>query len=137
MARSFDGKRKSGSRPSDAERISAPLGRKLLFEALEPRILLSADTKPIAAPAIDARESGPGQVFVLDLDGASGVDYDGPVRVDNISLPAFAAPGDLAGQEGAVIAALIATLEIEFAGTDILFSLEAPQAGEFSTIFVG
>ena len=47
-------------------------------------------------------------LILLDLDGATGVTFDGPVHVAGIDVPAFRAPTPLAGQEAAIGAALLA-----------------------------
>src|SRR2546422_993012 len=44
-----------------------------------------------------------GQVFYLDFDGASGVRYNGPVRVEDVQVDRFKAPGEFIGQEDAII----------------------------------
>src|SRR3954469_11904835 len=147
-----------------------PFKRKPLFEALEPRVLLSADVSPfanaawtlagvapistVAAPelqsytvSLGAASSEPSyvrfiaadgetllddrsaaqpddhalvldavayaddrQVFVLDFDGASDVDYRGPVEVDHLDIAALRAPAHLSGQEPAIIDALLDAL---------------------------
>src|SRR5258706_6264453 len=162
------------SRKAPARRSSPsspPYRRKLLFEALEPRILLSADLNPAHEALLDAavaplmRVVEPQQpsyilssqtdqprqivqvdstiatyaeqIFFVDLDGANDVDYDGPVKVDDIDVRPFAAPGALAGQEAEVAAAMVAKLNAEFGRLGITFTDQAPAAGEYSTIHVG
>ena len=137
MSRRFDRHLKPGSHQRGSSSASPAFRRKLLFEALEPRILLARDVEHWSSLETGVPDLPSGQVFVLDFDGASGVDYVGPVRVTDVDVPAFAAPGKLAGHEDEIITALVATLETEFAATHINFTLEAPQAGEYSTIFVG
>src|SRR5262249_14139164 len=78
-----------------------------------------------------------GQVIVLDLDGAHGVNYDGPVTVSGIDVPAFRGPGHLAGQEQAVVASLLGALQQQFAAAGVTFTTEAQAAGEYSTVYVG
>jgi hypothetical protein len=79
-----------------------------------------------------------GQVFYLDHDGASDVTYDGPVHVDHLEIPAFQAPGDLAGQEAAVVDLVLASLDERFSGLDVTFATAQPDIGtEYSTIHVG
>src|SRR4249920_941372 len=148
-----------------------PFKRRPIFEALEPRLLLSADLSPLAtagstlhadpqagqvadpgAPSytlsFGARQdphlvfdtgapAGESQFFVLDVDGASGVRYEGPIALENLEIAPLRAPAHLVGQEQAVIDALLATLEREFAGTGVRFATEPPDEGEFSTIHVG
>ena len=55
--------------------------------------------------------AGP-QVFYLELAGASGVDYDGPITVHGIDVPAFVAPQRFAGQEATIAAALAAAVQL-------------------------
>ncbi|HEX6132062.1 MAG TPA: zinc dependent phospholipase C family protein, partial [Actinomycetota bacterium] len=91
---------------------------------------------PAAVPG--SGPSPPGaQVIHLDLDGAEGVDYHGPVSVTGIDVPAFAAPGALAGQEQAIAAALRDEVEALLAGQDVVVTLERPASGDYSTIYVG
>src|SRR5262245_19138093 len=78
-----------------------------------------------------------GQVVFLELRGAQGIRYDGPVPVAGIDVTAFQAPRPLRGQEGAVAAALLAALQQDFAGTGVTFTTERPQGGNYSTVYVG
>src|SRR3954471_11517444 len=61
----------------------SPLRRGHAVEQLENRTMLSVG----------------GQVFYVDSQGARGVDYRGPVTVDDVDVPAFAAPGGLEGKK--------------------------------------
>ena len=86
-------------------------------------------------PAVDRFD---GQVICLDFDGAQDVDYNGPVTVENIDVPAFAAPGHLAGQEQAIIAQVLDRIDDTSADTRLAFSTEKPaEALTYSTIHVG
>ena len=55
----------------------------------------------VDSPSVDRFD---GQVIYLDFDGAEDVTYNGPVTVGPFDVPAFEAPGELAGQEEAIIA---------------------------------
>ncbi|MBI1398269.1 MAG: LEPR-XLL domain-containing protein, partial [Betaproteobacteria bacterium] len=140
---------RSASSPAPA------LRRKAFLEELEPRLLLSAT--PLEPTALIpgylaesgasgqtvSADTGPsgdmqGQVFLLDLDGALGVDYHGPVEVSDIDVPAFRAPDALAGQEDRVVAAMLDALSGFFPGMGVSFTLAPPvDGGAFSTIYVG
>jgi len=97
-------------------------------EAMEQRVMLS-----VAA----AREGASGQVFYLDLDGAGKVDYRGPVTVNGISIPAFTAPAELAGQGQKIIGAMLAELKGAFPGGDVSFTTQRPKGIDYSTIYLG
>ena len=84
----------------------------------------------------DGRESGR-QVVFLSLDGAQDVDYFGPVTVEGIHIPAFAAPGMFAGQEADVLRTLTWTLSQSPLGANTVFTTARPQDGEFSTVYIG
>src|SRR6266545_4477785 len=167
--------------------LAPPFRRKILFEALEPRLLFSAD---VASPAVDellqaaavpqdeqrapallqgeasgapaaadaavydtdpasgasiidegvpsSADAGPaGQLIFLDLDGALGVDYEGPVSVDDIDVAAFSASGALAGHEDEIAASILALLDEAFSGSGVAFTLDQPLVGDFSTIYIG
>ncbi|MHB1241780.1 MAG: zinc dependent phospholipase C family protein, partial [Gaiellaceae bacterium] len=106
-------------------------------EGDEPAGADSAAGDTAAAGGSGRAPPGP-QVIYLDVDGASGVDYAGPVTVTGIDVPAFAAPERLAGQEAAILAALEAAVERELAGQDVVITLERPADGTpYSTIYVG
>jgi len=116
--------------------------RRLICEALEDRRLLSIGAHPLELPgmylvdpSVDRFE---GQIVYLDFDGAENVTYNGPVTVPNIVVPAFEAPGDLAGQEHAIIEEVFAQLAITFADTGVAFTADRPASHkDYSTIFVG
>ncbi len=78
-----------------------------------------------------------GQVVFLSLDGATGVDYHGPISVEDIDVPAFVAHGNLAGQEDDVLLAMVQTLNSASGDMNVVFTTEHPQAGEFSVVYVG
>lgn len=78
------------------------------------------------------------QVIYLDFDGEQNVVYNGPVAIGSFDIPAFQAPGDLAGSEVEVMASVTAHLNDLFAGTGVLFTLDQPQeAGTYSTVYIG
>ena len=99
------------------------------------------------APALHLSEMRPvdtdlrplqGQLIYLDFDGELGLSYRGPVRVDGVEVSAFRAPGDLAGQETALIGSTLSTLNEQFATLGVRFTSARPGAGiEYSTIYVG
>ena len=79
-----------------------------------------------------------GQVIYLDFDGEEDVTYDGPVTVGNVDVPAFAAPGSLAGSEQAVIAGVKNRLVETFADAGVRFVTQKPVDGiSYSTIYIG
>ena len=79
-----------------------------------------------------------GQVIYLAFDGAEGVIYNGPVTVGPFDVPAFHAPGELAGQEQTIINQVLANLQDIFAGSGVTFTAEQPSEGtEYSTIYIG
>ena len=77
------------------------------------------------------------QVVYLSLDGASDVDYHGPINVEDIDVPPFVARGHLAGQEADVLRALNEVLAEDSAGSNLIFTNQQPQAGEFSVVHIG
>ncbi|HEX6131214.1 MAG TPA: hypothetical protein VF044_05755, partial [Actinomycetota bacterium] len=105
-------------------------------EGDEPAGAESSATDTAAAGGSGRSPPGP-QVIYLDLDGAAGVTYAGPVTVTGIDVPAFAAPARFAGQEAALAAALQAAVERALAGRDVVVTLTRPAAGDYSTIYVG
>ncbi|MDP8942565.1 MAG: zinc dependent phospholipase C family protein, partial [Actinomycetota bacterium] len=85
-----------------------------------------------------AAGTAPPQVVHLDLDGARGVTYEGPITVRGIDVPAFVAPAAVRGQEAAVGESLKAGLDALFAGQGVIFTLQQPEPGsEYSTIYIG
>ncbi|MBI4307637.1 MAG: LEPR-XLL domain-containing protein, partial [Chloroflexi bacterium] len=107
---------------------------------IEPRLRVSgtAPTLPglhLVDPPVDRFD---GQAIYLDFDGAEDVDYNGPVTIENIDVPAFSAPGSLVGQEQAIIAEVLTRLADTFADTGLTFVTDKPVAGSlYSTIYVG
>jgi len=79
-----------------------------------------------------------GQIFYLDFDGTQDVIYNGPVTIGPFDVPAFEAPGELAGQEDIIISKVLSELEQTFTGMGIIFTTEQPSVGtEYSTIYIG
>lgn len=107
--------------------------RSLRWEPLEERVVLSGMTPWDAGPFEI------GQLIYLDFDGAENVTYDGPVRIENIDVPAFSAADlNLPGQEGEIIAAAIAQLNAEFATANVVFTLTEPKSfTDYSTVYIG
>jgi hypothetical protein len=78
------------------------------------------------------------QLVYLDFDGASGVTFDGPVKMDNIDVRPFsAADAGLAGSERQIIADSVAQLDAWFMPIGVSFTEIKPASGDFSTIYVG
>ena len=108
-----------------------------MFEQLEPRLLLSASLPGLhlVDPTVDRFD---GQVIYLDFDGENDVTYNGPVTVEGIDVPIFSAPGELAGQEQAIISQVLSQLDDTFAETGLTFTLTVPDTNlNYSTIHVG
>src|SRR5439155_19295015 len=99
---------------------------------------ISAAPPGLAPLGADEVGSLKGQVFFLDLSGATDVRYNGPVTVTDIDMPAFRVPGNLAGQEAAVVSSLVASLAKTYAGTGVIFTTQRPVTGtDYSTIYIG
>lgn len=78
------------------------------------------------------------QVVFLDFDGAADVTFNGLIVVEGIDVPAFEAPGQLAGLEGQIISDVLGRLEATFAGTGIIFTTAHPDlSSSFSTVLIG
>ncbi|MEN6496915.1 MAG: hypothetical protein ABFD16_21705, partial [Thermoguttaceae bacterium] len=115
--------------------------RRVLCETLEDRRLLSIGPYP-ELPGLELVDPRPGQfdgqIVYLDFDGAEGVDYNGPVVVKDINVPAFKAPGALAGHEQEIIADIVSQLDATFAGAGVDFTASKPATGtQYSTIYIG
>jgi hypothetical protein len=79
-----------------------------------------------------------GQIIYLDFDGAHDVIYNGPITVGPFDVPAFQAPGGLAGQEQPIILRTLAGLEEIFAGSGVVFTTGRPSVNQpHSTIYIG
>ncbi len=106
--------------------------RRLACEPLEDRRMLSIGPYP-DLPGLHLVDPHPdqfeGQIIYLDFDGAEDVTYNGPVVVEDIDIPAFEAPGELAGQEQEIIADVMTQLEQTFAGCGITFTTTLPAEG--------
>ena len=115
--------------------------RRLLCEALEDRRLLSIGCLPalpgmhLVNPNLDNLR---GQIVYLDFDGAKDVDYNGPVTVKNIDVPAFTTPSEFAGKEQNIVAGLLDRLDVVFHSANIAFTTSEPSANvPYSTVYVG
>ena len=122
-------------------RRRSPSSRRLRFEPLEDRRLLSADVYP-SLPGMTLPDpiegQSAGQIVYLDFDGATGVVYDGPIVVEDVDVPVFSLPGESAGREEEAIAAVLAGLEATFADAGVLFTTQPPSGGTgYSTVYVG
>lgn len=135
------------------------------MECLESRVLLSGDAAlvdtpdlgPVArdtaaicvqaghrlpalpglAPVGLAPEDLAGQVVVLDMDGAEGVVYNGPVQVGPFDVPGLALAGGLGGQGQAVADLILAGLTRTFAGSGLVFTAEEQGPGHaHSTVYI-
>ena len=138
---------------------SPPFPRKLLFELLEQRLLLSADLPVVEglaaslavsaqsqaqadppAPVVNlsAASAAAQQVVFLDFNGARDVTYNGPVLVSGIDVPAFRAPAALEGQEAAISQSVLDMTREALARIDVVVTAERPNAGtEYSTVHIG
>ena len=74
---------------------------------------------------VDPSTDVTGQIIYLDFDGADDVIYNGPVTVGPFDVPAFEAPGELAGQEEAIIASVVEQLEDDVGDVQLF-----PQSAE-------
>ncbi|MDA1052579.1 MAG: hypothetical protein O3C40_19145 [Planctomycetota bacterium] len=87
---------------------------------------------------VDPNTNVEGQIIFLDFDGAVAVIYNGPVTVGPFDVPAFEAPGKLAGQEDAIIVSVVEQLEQTFAGSGVIFTTDDPAEGlQYSTVYIG
>jgi hypothetical protein len=79
-----------------------------------------------------------GQIIYLDYDGEENVTYNGPVTIGPFDIPPFVAPGELAGQEDAIMAEVAEQLNDLFAPVEVTFTLDRPDAaGTYSTVYIG
>jgi hypothetical protein len=86
---------------------------------------------------VDPATDVSGQIIFLNFDGAQDVIYNGPVTVGPFDVPTFEAPGDLAGQEEAIIASVVEQLEHTYAGSGVIFTIDQPLGVGGSTIYIG
>jgi Ca2+-binding RTX toxin-like protein/outer membrane protein OmpA-like peptidoglycan-associated protein len=94
---------------------------------------LSSDSDAVAVELAPVSQ----QTVFLDADGALDVDYNGPVHVSGVDVPGFVAGGQLAGQESAVIEAMMASLNRMDFGVNLSFTNQRPESGEYSTVYIG
>ncbi len=83
-----------------------------------------------------------GQVIYLDFDGAENVTYDGPVTIAQIDVPAFSGGTlEVAGHQPVLAGMLVETITTEVARLLAPFcaevTSEVPEAGAYSTIYIG
>jgi len=91
---------------------------------------------PADAPTGTVAPPAP-QIIYVNLAGASGVTYHGPVTV-RLDVPALVVPRHLRGQEPAVAAALKADLDAMLSSHGVVVTLVDPGAtAVYSTIYVG
>ncbi len=76
------------------------------------------------------------QLFFLDFDGAEGVVYEGPIRVEDVDIPAFTSPDSLEAQKAEIIASVLESLQESFLDSGMVFTLDEPS-GDYSTIYLG
>ena len=92
--------RGNSNRRFTTTRVGLSRSRTPRIEPLERRAMLSVSYLPGLEGPADLPIQTTGQVIYLDFDGEQGVDYDGPIAVEDIDIPAFSAVGvGLAGQE--------------------------------------
>ncbi len=118
-------------------------------EEWQPSLLASLEGVPTGIGPIAPQLSGlhlvdpdisswQGQIIYLDFDGERNAIYNGPITLGPFDIPALQAPGELAGQEQAIMGAVLARLQETFAGTGVIFTTEQPIVGtEYSTIYIG
>src|SRR5262245_49384863 len=132
--------KKSGQSPGGGSGgTGGPVGPGVLPGGLEPPpmgLVQTVLTSGASAPG-QVELSAPRQVVFLDTSGALDVDYNGPVSVTGVDVPRFAASGELAGQEDAIIGAMMDALDKTNFGFDLVFTKERPASGDYSTVYIG
>jgi outer membrane protein OmpA-like peptidoglycan-associated protein len=101
------------------------------FSSIENIEYLASDTLTHADHEFDE------QVIFLSFDSVEDIDYEGPVLIEDVDIAAFAASGELEGQESEIVSSLLATLEEVLSDWDIVFALEQPLEGDYSTVYIG
>src|SRR5262249_51617871 len=95
----------------------------------------SADTVTVTVTAVPTSDP---QVVLLDFNGATGIDYEGPVTITGIALPAFVAPDRHRGAEASIAALVLQDLQQVYSGANVTFTLDQPAAGtQYSVIYIG
>jgi hypothetical protein len=125
--------------PPAEEPAAEPVGVETAAEepAAEPVGVETAAEEPAHEEHV-ALELPEPQIIFLDLDGATGVDYHGPVTAEGLEVPAFVAPGNLAGHEDAIATALVAAVERELGDQNVIVTAEQPAADvPHSTVYIG
>ncbi len=78
------------------------------------------------------------QVFYLDFDGARSVWYDGPVRIEGLTVDAFKSPEQFAGEQAAIVSFIVSALNQRFGTEGVSFTTTRPSPGsQYSTIYIG
>ncbi|MSU37408.1 MAG: LEPR-XLL domain-containing protein [Pedosphaera sp.] len=96
------------------------------------------DLLPALHEVCDDPSALKGQVIFLNFKGAAAVIYDGPVRVENVEVPAFQLPSGRMGDANAIIHGTLDSLNKQFALLGVTFTTGPPEpSGEYSTIHVG
>ncbi|MFT5497396.1 MAG: Ca2+-binding RTX toxin-like protein, partial [Kiritimatiellia bacterium] len=78
-----------------------------------------------------------GQLIYVDTDGAEDLLYDGPIRIEDIDVPAFALPDFLTGLESEILGETLDRLNEQFSAVGVSFTDELPETGSWSTIYLG
>src|SRR5688572_147297 len=119
------------------EGTPAVRGGSEVVERLEERVMMAHDPHgSVSLAGLGGARAH--QLFYLDVDGAEGVNYEGPVSVRDMDVPAFRAPAGMEGQEERIVGAVMAALEQAFDRTGVGFTIERPSMGtEFSTVYLG
>ena len=115
------------------------------IESLDQRILLFHDpakTDGLLNSNAEYRSFDEGaapveQVVYLNFNGASAVNYRGPIEIRNMDVPAFAAPASLLGKENAIVENVQDALHQAFEGMPVSFQTMQPAGNGYSTIYVG
>ncbi|MDZ7616775.1 MAG: Ser-Thr-rich GPI-anchored membrane family protein, partial [Patescibacteria group bacterium] len=127
-------------RDSSLDRIPKR-NRRLVLEMLEDRRVLSVLGLAPELPGMQLVDPNTanlgGQVIYLDYDGEAAVTFNGPVALGPFDIPAFVAPGELGGQEDAVMASVTERLNALFAPVEVTFTLDRPEQANYSTIHIG
>ena len=106
------------------------------FDAVAP----GADASGSIALNLDASSEaayGTDQMVFISFGGAEDVDYQGPVQIADLDVPAFRAPIGLEGRETEIISSVLTSLDQAFADSGIAFTPQQPGDGDYSTIYFG
>ncbi|MCB1086499.1 MAG: hypothetical protein KDM63_05605, partial [Verrucomicrobiae bacterium] len=78
-----------------------------------------------------------GQVFFINFEGERDAQYDGPVKIDGIEIPAFEIPTDWGMAREAFIDRILSGVEEVYAGSGVDFEIQRPRDGPYATLQVG